>query len=157
MLAITLNYIKKGEEAALNYNKLRYFYEASRTLNLTRAAQNLYISQPALSKHISDLENDFGTPLFVRTNRNLILTQAGEVLREECCRIFDREEELYRRVRAAAAQEGYDDTVARRGAGGVSLCPFRQRGIPFTLFPGKTRAGRGYRPGGVEPLCRLFC
>ena len=41
----------------MNYNKLRYFYEASRTLNLTRAAQNLYISQPALSKHIADLEH----------------------------------------------------------------------------------------------------
>lgn len=123
MLAITLNYIKKGEEAALNYNKLRYFYEASRTLNLTRAAQNLYISQPALSKHISDLENDFGTPIFVRTNRNLILTQAGEVLREECCRIFDREEELYRRVRAAAAQEVGNLSLAFMGIGAAYRIP----------------------------------
>lgn len=67
----------------MNYNKLRYFYEVSCTLNLTRAAQNLYISQPALSKHIADLERDFGVPLFIRTNRNLLLTQAGEVLRED--------------------------------------------------------------------------
>lgn len=90
----------------MNYNKLRYFYEAGRTLNLTRAAQNLYISQPALSKHIADLEQDLGVQLFVRTNRNLVLTRGGEVLLEECRRIFDGEEEIYRRVRSAAAREG---------------------------------------------------
>lgn len=90
----------------MNYNKLRYFYEAGRTLNLTRAAQNLYISQPALSKHMADLEEDLGVPLFVRTNRNLVLTRSGEVLMEECGRIFAGEEEIYRRVRSAVAQDG---------------------------------------------------
>ena len=85
----------------MNYNKLRYFYEASRTLNLTRAAQNLYISQPALSKHIADLEQDVGIALFVRTNRNLVLTRGGEALAKECEKIFAGEDDLYRRVRAA--------------------------------------------------------
>lgn len=89
----------------MNYNKLRYFYEAGRTLNLTRAAQNLYISQPALSKHISDLEQDVGVQLFVRTNRNLVLTRGGAALMEECARLFRDEDSIYRRVRAAAAQE----------------------------------------------------
>lgn len=107
----------------MNYNKLRYFYEASRTLNLTRAAQNLYISQPALSKHISDLEGDFGVPLFVRTNRNLLLTRAGEALREECRRIFDGEEELYRRVRSAAAQEAGALSLAFMGIGAAYRIP----------------------------------
>ena len=89
----------------MNYNKLRYFYEAGRTLNLTRAAQDLYISQPALSKHIADLERDLGVQLFVRTNRNLVLTRGGQALMKECGRIFDGEEEIYRRVRSAAAEE----------------------------------------------------
>ena len=89
----------------MNYNKLRYFYEAGRTLNLTRAAQDLYISQPALSKHIADLEQDLGVQLFVRTNRNLVLTRGGQVLMEECERIFADEEAIYRRVRSAASQE----------------------------------------------------
>ena len=90
----------------MNYNKLRYFYEAGRTLNLTRAAQDLYISQPALSKHIADLEQDLGVKLFVRTNRNLVLTRGGEALMEECARIFAKEEEIYRRVRLAAEESG---------------------------------------------------
>lgn len=90
----------------MNYNKLRYFYEAGRTLNLTRAAQDLYISQPALSKHIADLEQDLGVQLFVRTNRNLVLTRGGQVLMEECGQIFGREEEIYRRVRSASEESG---------------------------------------------------
>ena len=49
----------------MNYNKLRYFYEVTRTLNLTRAARDLYISQPALSRHMADLEADLGVPLLV--------------------------------------------------------------------------------------------
>lgn len=88
----------------MNYNKLRYFYEAGRTLNLTRAAQDLYISQPALSKHIADLEQDLGVKLFVRTNRNLVLTRGGEVLMKECERIFAEEDEIYRKVRSASQE-----------------------------------------------------
>lgn len=107
----------------MNYNKLRYFYEASLTRNLTRAAQNLYISQPALSKHIADLEHDLGVQLFVRTNRNLLLTRAGEVLQGECCRIFEGEEDLYRRVRAAAAQEAGELTLAFMGIGPAYRIP----------------------------------
>lgn len=99
----------------MNYNKLRYFYEVSRTLNLTRAAQNLYISQPALSKHIADLEQDLGVQLFVRTNRNLVLTRGGEVLAGECERIFADEEEVYRRVRAAATPESVELNLAFMG------------------------------------------
>lgn len=95
----------------MNYNKLRYFYEAGRMLNLTRAAQNLYISQPALSKHIADLEQDLGVRLFVRTNRNLVLTQGGEALMKECAHLFAGEDEIYRRVRAAA----------ERGSGSLKL------------------------------------
>lgn len=107
----------------MNYNKLRYFYEASRTLNLTRAAQNLYISQPALSKHIADLERDFEVPLFVRTNRNLRLTRAGEVLRDECSRMFDGEEDLYHRVRSAATLEAGSLSLAFMGIGAAYRIP----------------------------------
>lgn len=107
----------------MNYNKLRYFYEVSCTLNLTRAAQNLYISQSALSKHIADLERDFGVPLFIRTNRNLLLTQAGEVLRDECRRIFDGEENLYRKVRSAATPEAGSLSLVFMGIGAAYRIP----------------------------------
>ena len=89
----------------MNYNKLRYFYEVAKSLNMTRAAEQLYISQSALSRHIKELEQDFNVPLFTRTNRDLILTGAGKVLFQESERIFSGEQELYQKVRRASFSE----------------------------------------------------
>lgn len=99
----------------MNYNKLRYFYEVCKTLNLTRAAQNLFITQPALSRHISDLEGEFGVALFYRTNRNLILTPAGKALRDECDTMFAGEQTLLDRVRHAAEEKSQHLSVAFMG------------------------------------------
>ena len=86
----------------MNYNKLSYFYTVAQILNFTKAADELYVSQPAISRHIRDLEDDFGVPLFIRTNKDLILTEAGQVLFDEIKLFFSREQELYQKVRAAA-------------------------------------------------------
>ena len=86
----------------MNYKKLRYFYTVAQTLNFTKAAEQLYISQSAVSRHMKELEEDFGVPLFVRTNRDLILTDAGRVLKDEVQQWFSREDEIYQKVRAAA-------------------------------------------------------
>jgi LysR family cyn operon transcriptional activator len=59
---------------------LRYFIRAAELLHFTRAAESLYISQPTLSVHIQQLEEELGTPLFVRVGRHVRLTQAGDVL-----------------------------------------------------------------------------
>ena len=60
----------------MNYNKLKYFYIVAKHLNFTKAAEELFISQSAVSRHMK--EEEFGTKLFLRTNRNLILTNAGK-------------------------------------------------------------------------------
>lgn len=59
---------------------LRYFVAVAEHQNFTRAAEALYISQPALSKQIRMLENQLRTTLFVRTSRSVELTHAGESL-----------------------------------------------------------------------------
>lgn len=89
----------------MNYNKLYCFYRVAQTLNFTRAAEELYVSQPAVSRHIKDLEEDFGAELFIRTNKDLILTEAGETLYNEIRPFFSREQEIYHKVRAAASPE----------------------------------------------------
>ena len=61
---------------------LRYFLETAREGNMTRAAQRLFISQPTMSKQLKELERELGTKLFVRTNYNIRLTEAGLLLRE---------------------------------------------------------------------------
>lgn len=54
------------------------FLAAAQTLNVTEAAEKLYFTQQAVSKHISNLEKELGTQLFDRKQKNLSLTRAGE-------------------------------------------------------------------------------
>ncbi|MGB9739393.1 LysR family transcriptional regulator [Chloroflexus sp.] len=59
---------------------LRYFEAVARHSHVTRAAAELHIAQPALSKQISQLEQELGITLFDRVGRSLRLTEAGEAL-----------------------------------------------------------------------------
>lgn len=60
--------------------RLKVFHTAAQHLNFTKTASVLYISQPAVSKNILELEKKIGVSLFERKGNNLILTKAGEVL-----------------------------------------------------------------------------
>ncbi len=59
---------------------LRGFEAAARHLSFTRAAEELHLTQSAVSRQVAALESGVGTPLFVRRNRGLALTEAGEAL-----------------------------------------------------------------------------
>lgn len=59
---------------------LRTFIGVAEEQHLTRAAERLHISQSAASSHVRAIEEILGTQLFVRTNRNLQLTRAGELV-----------------------------------------------------------------------------
>ncbi len=61
---------------------LRYFLAIAREENMTRAAQQLHISQPSLSKEIKKLEEELGHQLFIRTNKNMRLNDEGMLLRK---------------------------------------------------------------------------
>lgn len=58
---------------------INYFLAVANHRSFTRAATALYVSQPALSQQIKQLEENLGTPLFDRSGRNIKLTDAGEV------------------------------------------------------------------------------
>ncbi len=60
--------------------RLKVFITAARTLSFTRTAERLFISQPAVSKHIGELESQYKVQLFVRRGSRLELTGAGETL-----------------------------------------------------------------------------
>lgn len=65
---------------------LRYFIRAAELLHFTHAAESLYVSQPTLSSHIQQLEEELGSPLFERLGRKVRLTQAGQLLLEHARR-----------------------------------------------------------------------
>jgi DNA-binding transcriptional LysR family regulator len=72
----------------LNLNKLEIFAAVVRTGSFSAAAQQLLLTQPAVSQHIQDLEASLGTRLFVRGRRGVTLTPAGERLAEYTRAIF---------------------------------------------------------------------
>lgn len=63
----------------MNDRQIECFLEAGRLLNFTKAAQNLTLPQPAVSRYISSLESELGVSLFVReSNRKVVLSEAGK-------------------------------------------------------------------------------
>lgn len=79
---------------------LRYFVEAARCGSFTEAARNLYVSQPGLSKQIALVEKEVGVPLFMRANRSVKLTPAGEYLYEQLRDILAAADHVLERTRA---------------------------------------------------------
>lgn len=62
----------------MNLELYKVFYEVAECKNITKASEKLCISQPAVTKHIKNLEDYLGTPLFIRTKKGVILNEAGE-------------------------------------------------------------------------------
>ena len=73
----------------MTLNQLQYFYQAAKTQHFNRAADNLSISQPSLSRAIAALENELGVILFERMGRNVALTKAGQIFYEQTEKILE--------------------------------------------------------------------
>lgn len=85
--------------------QLRYFAMAARRLHFSRAAEELFVSQPSLSLQIGRLEAELGAPLFHRQGRRVTLTDAGAALLPLAERILEQEEEARRVVQQVAGLE----------------------------------------------------
>lgn len=72
-----------------NLSQYKIFYEVAKAGNISKAAKELYISQPAISKSISKLEDSLGTTLFNRNSRGVQLTEEGRVLFEHTSAAFE--------------------------------------------------------------------
>ena len=83
-----------------NLSQYRIFYAVARAGNISKAAKELYISQPAISKSISKLEDTLNTTLFTRNSRGVQLTEEGQILFEHTRSAFEElsigEQELKR-------------------------------------------------------------
>jgi DNA-binding transcriptional LysR family regulator len=83
---------------------LRYFAAVAAEGNLTRAAERLFVSQPALTKQIRQLESQLGVQLFTRSRAGMTLTAAGQVLAGQAPAVLDGWDQVLRETRAAASR-----------------------------------------------------
>ncbi|WP_432825627.1 LysR family transcriptional regulator [Dactylosporangium sp. CA-092794] len=88
--------------AELDLRQLRYFAVAAEERNLTRAAERLMMTQPALSRAIQALERTLGVDLLIRRPRSLDLTAAGRSLLESARDLEKRTDAAVRNARAAS-------------------------------------------------------
>ena len=79
---------------------LRAFEAAARHLSFTRAAQELFVTQSAVSHQVRSLENELGVRLFLRLTRQLRLTNAGESLLTVVRDSYDRIEDTVKEIKA---------------------------------------------------------
>lgn len=83
---------------------LRYFLTVAREENITRAAELLHVSQPAVSRQLAQLEDELGVKLFVRSNHHIALTEHGLMLRRRAQEIVELAEKTKRDFRQHAAE-----------------------------------------------------
>ncbi len=107
----------------MNLYRLRIFLAVARRLSYSRAAEDLFISQPAVSRHMASLEEELGVQLLGQSGNRVFLTETGRVVYGYAQRLFDVEDEL---TRALAEMANLERGRLRLGASstpGVYLLP----------------------------------
>ncbi|MEH7073481.1 LysR family transcriptional regulator [Neobacillus drentensis] len=74
----------------MDIRQLRYFITVAEHLNFTKAANQLFVAQSAISHQIADLEEQLGVKLFIRNKRSVQLTPAGSVFLKEAVEIIEK-------------------------------------------------------------------
>lgn len=99
--------------------RLKVFYTVAQRLSFTKAATELFITQPAVTKHIKELEHQLNVQLFKRNGNNITLTPAGTLLLKYTGKIFQTYSELetelaqLSNIEAGSLHIGASTTVAQ--------------------------------------------
>lgn len=88
-----------GARMNITLKQLEYFMEVAQTLSFSRAAENLYMSQSALSRSIIALEESLGTTLFFRNKQGVSMTPAGAILASRLPHLSRELEDTFERVK----------------------------------------------------------
>ena len=87
----------------MDLRQVEYILKIAEEKNITKAAEKLYISQPALNQQLLNLEKELGTPLFQRKRGEWRVTEAGEIYLEAGRKIIDIKKDAYARIADAAS------------------------------------------------------
>ena len=97
----------------MELNLLKVFYEVGNTLSLSQAANKLFISQPAVSQNIKQLEKELNLTLLIRKSRGVDLTEEGKIVHEQLKLVFKEINTLEKKI---ADIKNMSDGILRIGA-----------------------------------------
>jgi DNA-binding transcriptional LysR family regulator len=107
----------------LDLKQLRCFIAAAQEMHFGRAAEQLHIAPPALSRAIRALEEEVGVPLLERTTRTVTLTKAGLAFLEDAQAILSRTEDAARNAREAASNNSQILRIGAIDSASASILP----------------------------------
>ena len=113
----------------MEWQQLTYFRTIARTQHLGRAAVELGVSQPALSRTIARLETEFGTPLFDRKGRSILLNRYGRALLARVERALQELEDAHKELTDIFHEESGTVALAFLATFGTWLVPDLMRGF----------------------------
>ncbi len=129
----------------MEIRELRYFMEVAKELNITKAAQNLNMAQPPLSRQIQLLEDELGVKLFDRSKKKIQLTEEGKLLRirgHEILELVEKTEAEVRELTKGVTGTLHIGSVDGRGPYIIStwLKRFRELypGVCYDIYNGTT-------------------
>jgi DNA-binding transcriptional LysR family regulator len=100
----------------MELRQLEYFVTLADELHFKRAAEKLFIVQPALSKQIKNLEEELGVLLFERNRRKVLLTPAGRYFKQEIQKVLQQVEQVSNRVRLVKDGKGGEVRIGYVGS-----------------------------------------
>ena len=132
----------------MELRQLRYFAAVAAHGSFSRAAKELHLTQPAVSRQVLNLEEELGSALLRRTNNAVTLTAAGEQFYEEARDLLTRADQAIRRVRAQASSATLRISYVASLVAGVSTA--RDPALPGHLAPGVPGVFRVHAAGNRQ-------
>src|SRR5258706_5924083 len=118
----------------MKLRRLRNFLAVGEALNFTKAAAQLRVGQPALSRQVQDLEEEIGVDLLHRSPRGVTLTAEGKLFLDEVRDLLKRADESVEKVRALARGEYGELHIGYAPSPSVEILPSAlaafQKGVP---------------------------
>lgn len=144
----------------MEWQQLTHFRTIARMQHLGRASAELGVSQPALSRTIARLESEFGTPLFDRKGRSIVLNRYGRTLLARVERIIQELDDAHRELTDLFNNESGTVALAFLATFGAWLVPdlmksFRteHKNVNFRLLQGPAPTLRAHLLAGDVDLC----
>ncbi|MCZ7572004.1 MAG: LysR family transcriptional regulator [Ardenticatenaceae bacterium] len=107
----------------MNFHRLHVFYTVARQLSFSRAAEELYTSQPNVSNHVARLEAELGVQLFHRRGTRVALTDAGRIVYGYAQRLFELIDGMQRALDELKGLERGNLRLAAGSTAGLFLLP----------------------------------